>query len=233
MMQTFEYISIKEILSRCLRHPLLKNLNLEDAIYYTIDFIRLVGLPQIYTDRIATIKIEDYRALLPCDCIKVTQIKNQDDVVLRSMISSFNQHDNNMAVSYPAYKLQGNVLYTNFPEGELLLSYQAIKIDDDGLPMLPDNPAFIKALECYIKKEYFTILFDTGKISLKVMENTQADWAFAVAKCRAEFLIPSIDEMETIGSIIKRLLPPRNMHNTGFTTAHNPEIFKNKNPRSE
>jgi len=42
-------------------------------------------------------------------------------------------------------------------------------IDEEGLPMIPDNPIFLKTLELYIKKEYFTILFDMGKISPAVL----------------------------------------------------------------
>lgn len=52
-------------------------------------------------------------------------------------------------------------------------------LDKDGYPMIPENSAFIKALELYIKKAWFTILFDMGKISQGVLFNTQQEYAWA------------------------------------------------------
>jgi hypothetical protein len=42
-------------------------------------------------------------------------------------------------------------------------------LDDEGYPLLPDEPTFLRALELYIKKQWFTILFDMNKISPAVL----------------------------------------------------------------
>jgi hypothetical protein len=52
------------------------------------------------------------------------------------------------------------------------ISYKSIPVDKDGFPLLIDNPVFLKALELYIKKEVFTVLFDMGKITPPVLQNT-------------------------------------------------------------
>lgn len=230
MVETFNYICIKEILNRVLRHPLLKGINLEDAIYYTLDFIRGMGLPEVYIDKEEIIHIEDYRQLLPCDCIKVIQVREpKSQRTLPYMMSSFTE---NKIQILPAYKIQGNVIYTNFREGDLLISYSAIKVDGDGLPMLPDTPVFLKALEAYIKKEYFTILFDLGKINLNVLQIAQQDWAFNAGHCRSHFMLPSEDEMELIGRIMKRAIPLTKEQETGFAATHHKEHLKTFNPYS-
>ena len=51
MVKEYTYISIKEILSRLLRNPLLQDVTLEQAVQYTIDFIGIFGLPKLYQDK--------------------------------------------------------------------------------------------------------------------------------------------------------------------------------------
>lgn len=233
MIETFNYICIKEILNRVLRHPLLKKLTMEDAIYYTLDFIRTVGLPQIYTNKEEVVTIDDYRALLPCDCIAVNAVKNcKTGIALKHLLAHFTANHNKLNGS-PAYKIQSNVIYTNFKHGDVLVSYRAIMVDEEGLPMLPDDPTFLRALELYIKKEWFTILFDLGEIRSDILTNTQIEYASATSICKAKYMMPSEDEMEAIGSIIHRLLPNKLQHMRSFSNAHDGELLRNHNPYSK
>lgn len=233
MIETFNYICIKEILNRVLRHPLLKKLTMEDAIYYTLDFIRTVGLPQIYTNKEEVVTIDDYRALLPCDCIAVNAVKNcKTGIALKHLLAHFTANHNKLNGS-PAYKIQSNVIYTNFKHGDVLVSYRAIMVDEEGLPMLPDDPTFLRALELYIKKEWFTILFDLGEIRSDILTNTQIEYASATSICKAKYTMPSEDEMEAIGSIIHRLLPNKLQHMRSFSNAHDGELLRNHNPYSK
>ena len=52
--------------------------------------------------------------------------------------------------------------------------------------MIPENSSFERALELYIKKKVFTVLFDLGKISQVVYNNTQQEYAWAVGDCQNE-----------------------------------------------
>jgi hypothetical protein len=63
------YISIKTILDDCLDHPLLKEygLTLERAVAYTVEFIRIIGMPNIFEEKTAIIELDNHRAKLPCD----------------------------------------------------------------------------------------------------------------------------------------------------------------------
>ena len=58
-----QYLSIKKILDSCLRHPLMQDLSLETAVDYTIDFMRIVGMPRMFTEKVVRITIDKYRAL--------------------------------------------------------------------------------------------------------------------------------------------------------------------------
>ena len=224
MWSEFNYINIKEILNRLLRHPLLSDLNLETAIQYVVDFIACMGLPQTYQDKQITLNIKDFRAILPCNCVSINQVREcRTGRCLISMTDNFISHKNENIASF---KTQGSIIYTSFKEGQIEISYKALPIDDEGLPLLPDNPIFLKALELYIKKEWFTILFDMGKISSAVLQNTQQEYAFKVGQCNNEFMVPSPSEMQAITGILNQLVPRYNEFSKGFKSLGNKEQLR-------
>ena len=71
-----QVISIKVVLDKLHRHPLLSDVSLETAVDYCIDFMRIVGVPRMFTDKIATITISNYAAVLPDDFIELIQVRN-------------------------------------------------------------------------------------------------------------------------------------------------------------
>lgn len=216
MVNNFQYVNIREILSRLLRHPLLTDLNLETAIQFTADFFGIMGLPTTYVDAQEEVGIESYRGMLPCNLISINQVRwKKNGICMRSMTDNFNGHsegDN----GEPTFKTQGRMIYTSFKEGTVEVSYKAMPIDSEGYPLLPDEPTFLRALELYIKKQWFTILFDMGKISPAVLQNTQQEYAFAAGACNNTFMIPSPSEMESITNMMNQLIPRFNGFKKGF-----------------
>jgi hypothetical protein len=85
-------------------------------------------------------------------------------------------------------------------------------VDEEGYPMVPDNSTFTKALELYIKKQVFTILFDLGKIQGPILQQTQQDYAWAVGQAKNDMIIPTMDEMQSITNAWNSLLPRRKEH---------------------
>ena len=71
MIKEYNYINIREVLSRTLRHPLLQDVTLEQAIQYTTDFIGVFGMPKLYQDKEEVLHIEEFRCTLPCDLISI------------------------------------------------------------------------------------------------------------------------------------------------------------------
>nr|DAG91377.1 MAG TPA: hypothetical protein [Crassvirales sp.] len=233
MVKEYNYINIREALSRVLRHPLLQDVTLEQAVQYTIDFIGIFGLPKLYQDKEEVLHIEDFRAKLPCDLISINQVKEcKTGVCLRSMTDNFmprEHYDRNASYKIPqelSFKTQGQVLYVSFKTGDISVSYKAIPVDKDGFPLLIDNPVFLKALEAYIKREAFTILFDMGKITPAVLQNTQQQYAWLAGQLQSEFTIPSISEMESIKNSWCTLLQRTNEFSNGFKNNGDQEYIK-------
>ena len=233
MIKEYTYISIKEILSRLMRNPLLQDITLEQAVQYTIDFIGIFGMPKLYQDKEEVLHIEEFRCTLPCDLISINQIKEcKTGVCLRSMTDNFmprEHYDKNAGYKIPqelSFKTQGQVLYVSFKTGDVSVSYKSIPVDKDGLPLLIDNSVFLKALEAYIKKEVFTILFDMGKITPAVLQNTQQQYAWLAGQLQSEFTIPSISEMESIKRSRCTLIQRTSSFNDGFRNNGNQEYIK-------
>jgi hypothetical protein len=135
------YISIKVILDDLLQHPLLKDVTFERAVNYTQEFIRIVGMPRAFEERVAKLEIKDYRAALPCDfesMIQVRAVKEncKDYKVLRETTDSFHLSYNKQDSFDVTYKLQGNAIYTSMKEGLIEIVYNAVVVDSEGYPMI-------------------------------------------------------------------------------------------------
>lgn len=217
--------SIKIILDKTLRHPLMQDLSLETAVDYAVDFMRIVGVPKMFSEKVVELKTEAYRAKLPCDFYKIIQVKPVGRPALVVSTDNFfmggRYRDSNNT-----YKIQGNIIYTSLENDTLWVSYLAIDTDKDGYPLIPDNSSFTRALELYIKKQWFTILFDMGKITPAVLDNTQREYAWAVGDCMTEFNRLSIDEMEAFSNSWRTMIMRTHEHSNGFARNGNEQILK-------
>ena len=221
------FVNIREVLARVTSHPMLKNIDLEQAIRYTVDFISIVGLPTFYLDKEVDIPIEDYRGLMPCDLVSIVQVKDKKTgFCMHSMTDTFNPREYNFQTE-PTFKTQGNVILTSFRTGEVTISYKALPVDETGIPLLIDNANFLKALELYIKKEKFSDLYDEGKIRDGIMGKAETDYAWAVAQCEKEFVMPSISELQSITNMLNTLIPRVTEFDNGFTELGNREYLIN------
>lgn len=227
MVKEIDYVNIRELLSRVLRHPMLQDFTLEQAIQYSIDFIGTYGFPELYKDKEAEIEISDYRGLMPCDLVEIVMVKDtKTDMPLRSMTGAFNPGDKyyNHLQQEPQFKTQGRVIITSFPEGVIKVAYKSIPVDDEGLPLLVNLPSYLKALEMYVRCQMFTILFDLGKISPQVLQHTEQEYAWLAGQLEEEFKIPSISEMQSITNMLNQTLIRKTEFYNNFERLGNKEF---------
>lgn len=247
MIKEIQYTNIRRVLDNLMEHPMLRDLNLDQAVRYTIRFISLHGYPKLYKDKEATIQIKDFRGMLPCDLESIIQVRDsKSGLCLRSMTETFNptEDDNPIRNKKPhkekelyiphghihgemAFKTQGRVIYTSFPKGEIDIKYKAIPVDEDGFPLLIDNENYLAALEAYIKVQVFTIKYDTGKINAGILQNAQQDYAWRAAELQDEFTVPSVSEMETYTRIYNTALMSMKHFDTGFKRLGEREYIRN------
>lgn len=225
-----QYTNIRLILDKLLRHPLMQDLTFETAVDYTVDFMRIVGVPNMFVEKTELIRVENYRAKLPCDYYQMIQVRKVKGSAFRYSSDSFHMgtHRDKCDRGFIdlTYKIQGNLIYTSIKEGEIEISYEAIAVDSEGYPLIPDNSSFTRALGLYIKKQWFTILFDLGKINPSVLQNIQQEYAWAVGDCQTEFNRLSIDKAESFYNSWRTLLLRDSEHSTGFKNDGTKERLK-------
>lgn len=217
------YISIRQILDDLLADDMMKGLSLERAVNYAVEFIRIVGMPKVFEEKVAEIDIENYRGQLPCDFFEIIQVREckKPGVVCPCYMSMETAFHSKWAYTY---KIQGDVIITSTEKTKLEVAYRAIKVDNEGYPLIPDNGSFPRALELYIQKRYFTILFNSSKIPQNVLQNVQQEYAFYVGQATNDLVRLSVDEMQSFTNMWNNLIQRTHKHNDGFATVNSPEI---------
>lgn len=222
-------ISINAIVDELYEHPKLRSLPLDSIVRMTSRFMQLVGVPNMFVNKVETIYPECYRAALPCDFYKIIAVRAgclNEDFTYRAATDTFFFSNKKEHYNSPTYKIQGGVIYTSTEDKPIEISYLAIPVDDLGFPMLPDNESFKRALVAYIKKEQFTKLFDQEKISMQALQLAQQDYAFAVGDCESEFNRMSIDEAESFYNGFSELIVRANEHAKHFVDTGQKEILR-------
>lgn len=237
--------NIRRILDRVMRHPMLRDLPFETAVEYTVDFISLMGTPALYDEKTAVVEVHNWKGQLPCDFEQMIQVRMASGQhsnrwsycrrifpvlpTYRYSASSFHMSDikpNEFNVGELTYKTQGMVIFTSTKNIDVEISYRGFAIDDEGYPLLPDNPSFLRGLENYIKLQWFTIMFDMGKINAQVLSNAQQEYAWSAGDAQSEFSRLDLDKAETLFNSFKTLLPRNHEHWKQFFTNGSKEIWK-------
>lgn len=227
-----KYISLKVIMDNILDHPMLRDVSFERAINYTQSFMRIVGCPRIFEEKVALIDIKDWRGILPCDFNDIIQVRTHSNCgeknykVFRYATDNFHMSNNKQDSFDLTYKIQGNVIFTSMKEGTVEIAYNAFAVDSEGYPLIPDNSTFIRALELYIKKQCFTVLFDLGKINQAVYQNVCQEYAWAVGAAQNDLIRPTIDQMESITNMLNTLVWRVTEHKSGFVNSGSAEKIK-------
>ena len=210
------YISLKVVADKTLRHPMMAGISFEAIIDYAIDFMRIVQCAGFFEERCEEIEIKDYKGLLPDNFYEMNQVRlSTTNNTFRYATDSFHMSDIKSNIDL-TYKLQGGYIFTSIKEGIIEISYQAILLDEEGFPLIPDNSKFTRALEAYIKKQWFTILFDMGKLQGPILQNVQQEYAWAVGACETEFQKLNLDKAESFYNSWRTMIPRTNEHSTGF-----------------
>ena len=236
--------NIRRILDRVMRHPMMAELPFETAVEYAVDFISLMGTPALYDEKTAIVKIHDWKGALPCDFVEMIQVRVapvqgcrrwdscgivEATPVYRYSGSSFHMSDfkpNSWRSGELTYKTQGMVIFTSTKDLDVEIAYRGFAVDDEGYPLLPDNTSFLRGLESYIKLQWFTIMFDMGKISQNILYNAQQEYAWAAGDAQSEFSRLDLDKAETLFNSFKTLLPRNNEHWKTFFTNGSKEHWR-------
>ena len=212
------FVSLKIIADRLHRNPLINGIAYEAIIYYTIDFLHIVGVPAEFIDKYYEVEFTNFRAPLPEDYVECNQLI-LDDRVARYATDTFhnlysevettcNYNLNNKlprSVDY-TFTINNSYIFLSKEEGTLKMSYKAIPTDEDGWPIIPDNPVFQKALTLYIEKEHCRILYMNDKLDGNKFSKIEQDYYWAVGQWETDSRKLNLSKAESLFNSFRTLL---------------------------
>ena len=121
-------VSIKEIINRVKRHPMMETMSEELIIDKAVEFIRILGIPETYDEKFAVLDIKEYRASLPEDCLEVIGVRTYPDddrqhecyhpIYYRYATGTFHNSKNKFNKESYVYRVNNSALYISTKEGK-------------------------------------------------------------------------------------------------------------------
>jgi hypothetical protein len=205
------YESIKIIMDRLLRSNVFSGISLESVIDYTIDFMDIVGVPALFTEKVYEGRIDNYRSALPCDFLEEIQVLIGDKLTPALYATdTFHNHMSKIGEKTKdshTYSISNDFIFTSLDKGNLVMNYRAIIIDDDGYPLIPSDRTFLNALENYVKVKYFTLLFENGRIDTQRLQAVQQEYSWTVGQLETDMQMQSLGKAETMFNMLRSLIP--------------------------
>jgi len=118
---------------------------------------------------------------------------------------------------------------TNAKTGYLLLAYQAIPVDKDGYPLVPDDEAFQEALYWYINMKLMYPQWKEGRVRDAVYFDARRSWNFYCKQAYGNAMMPDGEKLESIKNAWVSLVPRMNEHDTFYSTLGQQEQVYNAN----
>lgn len=96
------------------------------------------------------------------------------------------------------YSIGGGCIKTSFCNGFLEISYQAMPIDEEGYPLVPDYVEFREALYWYINMKYSYSMWRRGEIRDGIYQHAQEQWHWYCQQAANKAIIPDLSTLESI-----------------------------------
>lgn len=128
-----------------------------------------------------------------------------------------------------SYRINNNIIYTDFKEGYINIIYKAFPTDEEGFLMIPDDEKLRAAVKYHLiyKIDYRRWRVNPASPGMKALLNdSEQRRDFYVGAARNKAHIPSIDKMEAIKNRMLRSIPKINEHMNGFKSLNTQERRK-------
>lgn len=160
------YVKILQVVdmvySRLRNTVLLEDFNLGDATEWAYHAMGLIGSSVGYITKVSDgneelnnpepIVIENYVGMLPDDLYLIQGVREytykipfrESNYIYHTSINDLILEENLRREQ--TYTVENGVIHTSIQECLLEVSYKAFPIDNDGMPLIPDEPVFIEAI---------------------------------------------------------------------------------------
>lgn len=212
-MLNHKFISVDYIINRIKAHPLMIEYNPEDIIEKTIQVLKLVECPLITVEHTCIKDLVNGMAKIPLESESIkdvyyTSAKCESNLIGSNYITKDNFFEsgykftrmlgNTDALSstrhtqslnnFPSFIINYNTIVTNKKVGSVLIVYNKLATDINGVPLILDNQSLLLAIENYIKKEYFKVLLDLGRLPNRMsLDSAESDYCWYIGQAQSYF----------------------------------------------
>jgi hypothetical protein len=109
-------------------------------------------------------------------------------------------------------------------DGKVMLVYDVINTDEDGIPLIINSEALIKAITNYIKTQVFEVLVDLGKLQESSLIRAEREYCWYIGQAQTEFAgIGNVDEMESFINEHVSLFNVSSLHSDRYESSSDKE----------
>lgn len=161
-----------------------------------------------------------------------------NDPILRSKLGTYlsetdfvnykNRNRDDLYTDQYVYYINNNYIKLNIRSGYLMLAYQAMPVDEEGYPMVPNDASFFEALYWYITMKLLYPRWQQGSIRDAVYYDARSNWNYYCNQSYGKAMMPSADKLESLKNKWLQLYPDINDFNHNFSGTGNQQLIYNR-----
>ena len=124
--------------------------------------------------------------------------------------------NNRIVSSPPSYSLNSSYITFNVKEGKVCMAYYAFPLDEEGLPLIPDDVKYKRAVSSYLQLKLDYLLWRQGVLDDKIYMKSEEDWKWNVASASSHLKMPDLNQMESLRRQITKMVVRTEDFQTGF-----------------
>ncbi|MGK2864914.1 MAG: hypothetical protein ACSLE0_23480 [Chitinophagaceae bacterium] len=213
-------ISLKKVLWKVMNSSFMQDLSYEVAAELAVEAIRLIGTTLSYENKTTRplLKIIDHKALLPKNHVLTRGVRAFFDadgiegqgIAMTTATDIYHASEDCSDCGEfgfeLTYEIQSGVITTSFADGYVEVAYQALPLDEDGFPLIPDNQDFLMAIEYYIRFRVLEGLWEAGKVTDKVFNYIDTKKCFYMGAAQSDMQFANMDHVEAAMNSINRII---------------------------
>lgn len=117
----------------------------------------------------------------------------------------------------PTYKLENGYIFTGFETGQIEMAYKAFPVDENSLPMVPDNERVIRCVVYGLADRIGFRMMMGDQLSPQKYEYLQREALWYMPSAQNAARMPNKDQMEVMANIWMDPFRDSGHHNGGFS----------------
>lgn len=126
------------------------------------------------------------------------------------------------------YDLKPGYIVTNVRHGYIKLAYRSTYLDEDGMPMIPDDVSYSEAIYWYVAMKLLYIEWFSGRKPQNLYYDAKSAWNFYRKQAYTEMMLPDQNDMINIKNTWHTLYPEFDSDMTYLSTTGDEQLIYNQ-----